>query len=226
MSLDMSEDSVSGGSTEADAYESAFSGIVGTFAPSPVHEAAAKALAPVAGRRILDIGCGEGELVQLLAEQEALPVGADYVGAAIATARERVPGARFEVADARKLPFDDEAFDDVVALGVIGYLAEADRALFLAECRRVLAPGGRLLLRVSPPASAIGHGLLALLRPGYVSQARRLGTRILKRESRAAGLRLIRSWLSLDRGDRQGAREIMLALLFPFFAQRWILLRR
>ena len=225
MTFDMTR-SIPGDSTESDDYAATFARDIGTFEVSPVHEAAVRHLAPVSGKRVLDIGCGEGELVGLLAAQGAEAVGADYVEQSVATARQNVPGARFEVADARSLPFPDGSFDAVVALGVIGYLDDADSAAFLAECRRVLAPGGALLFRVSTPLSGIGHALLGLLKPGYASRARRLPLRVIRERLGSAGLVLERSWLAIDAGKRDLLRTIAFAILFPVLAQRWVRARR
>lgn len=93
------------------------------------------------GRRVLDLGCGEGAtLVHLGAPAGA--VGVDLFAEKLAFARERLPACRFVEASAEALPFEDGAFDHVLVRDVIHHLETPERAV--RECRRVLAPGGRI----------------------------------------------------------------------------------
>lgn len=113
----------------------------------------------VAGRRILDAGCGSGPLFAALRDRGAVMTGFDRSTAMLELARRRLgDGADLRVADLGKpLPFPDSAFDDVVVSLVLHYLE--DWSAPLAELRRVLRPGGRLILSVNHPM------LLKLLRP-------------------------------------------------------------
>lgn len=113
---------------------------------------AALALAgDVAGRRILDAGCGSGPLFAALRDRGAVVSGFDQSAAMLDHARKRLGAdADLRVADlADPLPFPDAAFDDVVASLVLHYLE--DWAPTLAELRRVLRPGGRLIASVNHP---------------------------------------------------------------------------
>ncbi|CAM5466937.1 2-methoxy-6-polyprenyl-1,4-benzoquinol methylase, mitochondrial [Streptomyces glaucescens] len=105
----------------------------------------------VAGRRILDAGCGSGPLSAALRERGAVVTGIDTSAGMVALARQRLgDDVALHVADLRDpLPFDDGAFDDVVASLVLHYLE--DWELPLAELRRVLRPGGRLIASVDHP---------------------------------------------------------------------------
>lgn len=105
----------------------------------------------VAGRRILDVGCGSGPLSAALRERGALVSGFDLSAAMIELARARLgDDADLIVHDlAEPLPYPDAAFDDVVASLVLHYLQ--DWTAPLAELRRVLKPGGRLILSVNHP---------------------------------------------------------------------------
>jgi SAM-dependent methyltransferase len=100
----------------------------------------------VSGRRILDAGCGSGPLTAVLRDSGAVVTGFDTSAAMVDLARQRLGGdADLHVADLRApLPFADAEFDDVVASLVLHYLE--DWAGPLAELRRVLKPGGRLIL--------------------------------------------------------------------------------
>ena len=115
----------------------------------------------VAGRRILDAGCGSGPLFAALRERGAIVTGVDASAAMLELARRRLGGdADLRVADlGDPLPFADGAFDDVIASLVLHYLE--DWTAPLAELRRVLRPGGRLIVSVDHPLQ--GH---PLVRPG------------------------------------------------------------
>jgi ubiquinone/menaquinone biosynthesis C-methylase UbiE len=105
----------------------------------------------VNGRRILDAGCGAGPLSAALRDRGAIMSGFDLSTAMIELARRRLgEGADLTVADlAKPLPYADAAFDDVVASLVLHYLEDWTEPL--AELRRVLKVGGRLILSVNHP---------------------------------------------------------------------------
>jgi ubiquinone/menaquinone biosynthesis C-methylase UbiE len=96
-----------------------------------------------ASARTLDLGCGPGTFADVFA-------GGDYVGVDLDAgyidhARRTRPGT-FVVADARALELPAERFDQVLIHGLFRHLTEADVRSVLAEVRRVVAPGGRVLL--------------------------------------------------------------------------------
>jgi SAM-dependent methyltransferase len=105
----------------------------------------------VAGRRILDAGCGAGALLASLRERGAIVTGIDKSAGMLELAQRRLG----DVADLRvaelgsPLPFPDGTFDDVTASLVLHYLEDWGPAL--AEIRRVLKPGGRLIVSVNHP---------------------------------------------------------------------------
>ncbi|MFC4120673.1 class I SAM-dependent methyltransferase [Nonomuraea zeae] len=105
----------------------------------------------VSGRRILDAGCGSGPLSEALRDRGAVVSGIDNSAGMLELARRRLgEGADLRLADLRDpLPFDDGAFDDVVASLVLHYLE--DWGPTLAELRRVLRTGGRLIVSVDHP---------------------------------------------------------------------------
>lgn len=106
----------------------------------------------VTGRRILDIGCGAGPLMESLLARGATVTGVEPSIGMLNLARKRLG----DDADLHQgalggdpLPFPDATFDDAVACLVLHYLE--DWAGPLAEIRRVLKPGGRLLVAVNHP---------------------------------------------------------------------------
>lgn len=105
----------------------------------------------VAGRRILDAGCGSGPLSAALRDRGAEVTGFDVSAAMVELARTRLgEDADLIVHDlADPLPYADAAFDDVVASLVVHYLEDWTGPL--AELHRVLKPGGRLILSTHHP---------------------------------------------------------------------------
>ena len=107
----------------------------------------------VSGRRILDAGCGSGPLAAALHAKGATVSGFDVSAAMVDLARQRLgDDADLHVADlAAPLPFPDAEFDDVVASLVLHYLEDWTGPL--SELRRVLKPGGRLMVVVNHPSA-------------------------------------------------------------------------
>jgi SAM-dependent methyltransferase len=105
----------------------------------------------VAGRQILDAGCGSGPIAAALRDRGATVTGFDSSAGMLELARRRLgPDADLHLADlADPLPFPDDTFDDVIASLVLHYLEDWTRPL--AELRRVLKPGGRLIAAVEHP---------------------------------------------------------------------------
>jgi SAM-dependent methyltransferase len=106
-----------------------------------------------AGGRVLDVGCGTGELVRWLAGAGMVAVGCDISGEMLRGAAAAGSPAAGSQADWvrldpswRQLPFADGSFDAVTASSVLEYTA--DPGAVLAECARVLAPGGVLVCTV------------------------------------------------------------------------------
>jgi len=97
--------------------------------------------------RVLDVGCGTGALLRRLAESHpaALLSGVDPVPEMLAVARGRLP-AEVELREgwAERLPFAEEQFDVVVSCNMFHYIQRPVEAL--REMRRVLRPGGRLIV--------------------------------------------------------------------------------
>jgi SAM-dependent methyltransferase len=109
--------------------------------------------------RVLDLGCGLGTELGVLARAGFSAVGIDLSEAALMSARRAVPGAQVLRADLRDLPFSDRAFDALLDRGTFHYLSRGDRPRYEREARRVLRPGGRLLLRACLAAAGARNDL-------------------------------------------------------------------
>ena len=102
-------------------------------------------LAPRAGERIVDLGCGTGHLTQAIAVSGADVLGIDRSPEMIAQARRNYPDLRFAVGDARDLRLD-EPVDAVFSNAVLHWISEPERVV--AALSGALVPGGRLVLEM------------------------------------------------------------------------------
>jgi ubiquinone/menaquinone biosynthesis C-methylase UbiE len=121
-----------------------------------------------AGERVLDLGCGAGDLAADLARAGAQVTAADVAQAALDRAGRRHPELELRLIDIDEpLPFTDGSFDAVWSSEVIEHVA--DTARWLSEVRRVLVPRGRVLLTTP------SHGRLRLLAGGIERYSEPLG---------------------------------------------------
>ena len=105
-------------------------------------------IGPMAGLRVLDVGCGDGQWAITLAKAGARVYAIDTDSRMLDAARRRFEAEAVEVhldeSDAKSLPFESESFDIVTAVTVLCFTREPERAL--AEMARVLKPDGRLVI--------------------------------------------------------------------------------
>ncbi|QNG18622.1 class I SAM-dependent methyltransferase [Rhodococcus triatomae] len=182
------------------------------WCPEGLHEGDHHLLGDVAGKDVLEVGCGSAPCSRWLATQGARPVGLDLSLAmlerGVAAMRGDTAAVPLVQANAESLPFADASFDLACsAFGAVPFVA--DSALVMREVARVLRPGGRWVFAVNHPIRWIfpddpgPDGLTATLSyfdrtpyvetdadgvPTYVEHHRTLGDRV--REIVAAGLEL------------------------------------
>lgn len=96
--------------------------------------------------RVLDAGCGQGAPVLARLAESTAAAGLDVSREQLRLAAERVPDAALVQGGMAELPFEDGAFDAVVAYWSLIHVPVADHPAVVAEFERVLRPGGRLLL--------------------------------------------------------------------------------
>ena len=124
------------------------------WCPEGLREADAGLLGPVAGRRVLEVGCGAAQCSRWLTAAGAIVVATDISAGMLAEGRriDRELGTEVATvqADARRLPFADAAFDAAfTAFGALPFVPDAWRVH--AEVARVLVPGGTWVFSLTHP---------------------------------------------------------------------------
>lgn len=107
------------------------------------------------GMRVLDVGCGRGEILRHCTHLGAMAHGIDYAAAALSMARQtlnREVSARIYRADAKWLPFANETFDRVLLFDIVEHLHPWELDQALRETHRVLHADGRLIIHTAPNA--------------------------------------------------------------------------
>jgi SAM-dependent methyltransferase len=132
------------------------------------HEIAYRyALPHVTGRRVLEVGCGEGYGTALLASAAAAVIGVDYDALTTAHAAVTYPRARFVRGNLAALPVPTASVDVVATLQVIEHVWNHPE--FVRQCRRVLRPGG-LLLVTTPNRLTFSPGLDQPVNPFHTKE--------------------------------------------------------
>jgi ubiquinone/menaquinone biosynthesis C-methylase UbiE len=156
----------------------------------PEHDAVLRALQRGGHERLLDVGCGTGLLSARI--QRTLPgcavVGCDFSRGMLQQAADKREGVGWVRGNALRLPFADASFDVLVSTEAFHWFPDQPAAL--TEFRRVLAPGGRLLVSlINPPLAAISRltraGSELLGEPLYWPTRARM-----RRQVEAAGFRV------------------------------------
>lgn len=100
-------------------------------------------------RMVLEIACGTGFGLELLKESARVVIGGDVTMANLAEARIHVPTVPLVALDAHHAPFRGETFDTIVIFEALYYFGNATQVV--AECHRLLRPGGSLLMSMPNP---------------------------------------------------------------------------
>lgn len=132
------------------------------------HEAAYEHLLPYTdGQRVLEVGCGEGYGAALLASRAAVVTGVDYDALTVAHAAHAYPQAAFVRGNLAALPMASGAVDVLATLQVIEHVWNHPE--FVRECRRVLRPGGVLVV-TTPNRLTFSPGLDAPVNPFHTRE--------------------------------------------------------
>ena len=159
--------------------------------------------------RLLDVGCGDGVFLAAAAREGWQALGLDFDEKAVAAAK-RLPGVDARVGDLFDQGFAAGSFDAIVMNNVIEHLPEPARVF--AECHRLLAKGGRLVM-ITPNVDALGHEVFGRhwrgLEPPRHLQI--FNARTLRAFAGAAGFRTIHAFSSIGHGMFEMSRDLAAA---------------
>jgi SAM-dependent methyltransferase len=96
------------------------------------------------GLQILEVGCGTGHWLEFLRTSELHVTGLDFSAGMLAQSKMRLPGVPLVRGTAERLPWQSESFDRIFCVNAFHHFT--DKAAFLAEARRILGPGGIILI--------------------------------------------------------------------------------
>ena len=113
---------------------------------TPTYEPALRHVGVEPGWRVLDVGCGAGAFLRLVAARGGRPHGLDASDALVAFARTRLPGADLRVGEMEDLPWPDDTFDAVFGFNSLFFANDMVSAL--REAGRVARPGAPVVIQV------------------------------------------------------------------------------
>jgi SAM-dependent methyltransferase len=141
--------------------------------------------------QVLDVGCGVGKTDGFLFFDFGKLSGVDVSSASIERAQRENPMVHYEVYDGQALPFADETFDAAFLICVLHHVVPIERAALLKEVRRILKPGGVLLIFEHNPFNPLTQ--LAVARCEFDRDAQLLSMRVAANTVREAGFSLLDS---------------------------------
>ncbi len=98
------------------------------------------------GKKILDLGCGNGRLFELFQGKNVEYIGVDFSEKLIEKAKEKY-GEHFKVADMLNLPFEDNCFDSIWTIAVFHHIPSREfRIKALKEIKKILKPSGKIIM--------------------------------------------------------------------------------
>ena len=97
-------------------------------------------------KKVLDVGCGTGKLVEFLTKSGFEAFGCDFSIKAVNIARTINKKSQIKKSSASKLPYRDKTFDIVTSISVIEHLTQKETQMFIKETRRILKDNGFIFL--------------------------------------------------------------------------------
>jgi ubiquinone/menaquinone biosynthesis C-methylase UbiE len=215
----------------------------GGAAPAPMYEGYLRRAGLRAGETVLDMGAGRGELLAVAARLgAATAVGVEYSAAATGLARRTIEalevqgGAVVTRGDVRSTPVRSASVDLVTFLDIVEHLGRGELDAALTEARRVLRPGGRVLVHTMPNRSIynLTYRAIRVSRPRWPANPRNDYERrmhvneqtvsSLRRALRSAGFAAVRvttgEWVYTDFLPDEWARRLYRRLARTPFTAR------
>jgi ubiquinone/menaquinone biosynthesis C-methylase UbiE len=195
------------------------------FEINEVHKKAITLLNPQEGEKIVDLGCGTGELVKLLSDRGVEAVGVDYMEEFLEVAIKNNPLSTFILADIRKLPFENESFDKFSCLGTLVCLSKDDVKLALYEINRILKPNGIGVIRVGTAVNKIGRFLLRIYKRESIFHSYLYSKKFYENCLKSSGFEIIHIERSLDK-NYKGIKKLFFKVFHIFFASTWFIVKK
>jgi ubiquinone/menaquinone biosynthesis C-methylase UbiE len=152
-----------GGFQEVSTYDQRrYVGRANEYRQKVMANAYGRLIGDLAGKQILDVGCGTGRGVTGFSAEARLAMGCDASLDMLSFARRKVPGrgnCSFSAAYAQHLPFRDSVFDVVAALNFLHLFRPETQKAMVAEMKRVAKPGGVVVLEFDNALHGFGLGL-------------------------------------------------------------------
>jgi SAM-dependent methyltransferase len=181
-----------------------------------------KLIGPVAGKRILDVGCGTGRGVLDFARKACMAIGVDASLDMLTCAKGKITNdlnCSLAASVAQKLPFPDAAFDVVTSLNFLHLFGVETQRMIVVEMKRVVKPGGLLLVDFANALNGLVlgmykrlHGTVGLLLPGEIRYVIGDDCRL----ARVYGAPLPAVWRLFYHFPRLGAAVEKIAYIPPF----------
>jgi SAM-dependent methyltransferase len=176
-------------------------------------------------QRVLDVGCGVGLTDRLLVDRVASLHGIDISVESVAEAAKTNPSARYTPFDGTTFPLDDQSVDLAFAICVLHHVPPDERVGFTAELRRVVRPGGIVVIFEHNPLNPLTRVAVSRcdLDEGVLLARRRTTARLLE----GSGLRVERSAYVIFTPTARWAAGVDRALRWcPAGAQYYVAARR
>jgi ubiquinone/menaquinone biosynthesis C-methylase UbiE len=194
------------------------------------------------GMKVLDVGCGRGEILRHVTRLGARAYGIDYAEVAVQLSREATRDEPNPIgvyrSDAKHLPYPDDTFDRILMFDVVEHLFPWELDAALSDIQRVLKPGGMIVVHTAPNrwydryAYPVVRWVRGLQGQKYPANPRALNVaanvevhvneqdiRSLRRYLRRAGFRKINVWLN---SPPQHRHENMIFRLLRHIMFNWV----
>lgn len=214
----------------AEKYQLIHTKTVGNFSINPVHRSAiSKLKGNITNKKILDIGCGNGELLFLLQQKGADIYGIDYDKKSVIEAQKRTNEyEKIKLQTLTEINHPGNFFDVIYCIGTIGYISLKDMGFFLDYIYRILKPGGSVIIRTSTKINMVGTTLLKIKNRNYQSNTNFYTTKEYQEIIKRTEFKIEYCYRSMDVDfSKLSFLKIILYKILSFFlSSTWIHLKK
>lgn len=198
------------------------------FALSKVHTRAVHLFLENKCSFVLDIGCGNGQLVKTLIDNGIKAVGCDYINynALYPNSCLSWLSGRCIVACCRMLPFKEKYFDGVALLGVLNYLSANDMDNCLKQISNLLSKGGLLVITTNSSLNRIGNALRGFYYGRTVADSNYYSKSLYLEMLQKHKFRPVDIFYSLNTPFVFNLFTLLKYIFYPFLRGLWIIARK